>query len=358
MGKIDIIVCSHNNEDIISRCLDSVKKQTFKDFNCILVDDNSSDGTADIVKSKYRWVKIIKKDGQTGPTISRNTAIELTEGEFIATLDSDVQLDRNWLREQVKLLQSDASIGIAASKILYSWDTQRINSCGGGMTKEGFGFDILCGEDVGKQKVYLRPVLYGHSAAMLVRRKMLQEIGIFDSTYFYGNEDTDIGWRANIACWKVMFNPMAIAYHDENATIKNMAWSTTFHGTKNRIRSLIKNYSSTNVIKYLPIHMLMVLGKTAVSNNKSARLNAIAWNTAHILSTLKERQHVQKTRKIGDKDIMTHVFSEKLPMKRKQQNDTSFFAPKKKLVLISTKLYITIQNIVKILFNYNQVKEW
>ncbi|MBI4170690.1 MAG: hypothetical protein HY514_03275, partial [Candidatus Aenigmarchaeota archaeon] len=149
------------------------------------------------------------------------------------------------------------------------------------------------------------------------RRKMLQEIGVFDSAYFYGNEDTDIGWRANIAGWKVIFNPNAVAYHEENATIKNMAWYTTFHGTKNRIRSLMKNYSSTNVIKYLSLHLLMVLGKTVISNNKSARLNAIAWNAVHILSTLQERQHVQKTRKIDDKEIMAYVFSRRLPKRAK-----------------------------------------
>ncbi|MBI4170420.1 MAG: glycosyltransferase family 2 protein, partial [Candidatus Aenigmarchaeota archaeon] len=214
MNKVDIIICTHNNEDIISRCLDSVKKQTFKDFNCILADDCSQDNTVSIVKRTYPWVKIIKKDRQTGPAMSRNTAIERTRSDFIATMDSDAQLHRDWLKEQLKVMHTDESIGIAASKIVYSWNKRRINSCGGSMIKEGFGFDLLSGADAEKQKFFLRPVLYGHSAAMLIRRKMLQEIGVFDSAYFYGNEDTDIGWRANIAGWKVIFNPNAVAYHE------------------------------------------------------------------------------------------------------------------------------------------------
>ncbi len=314
MGKndIDIIICCRNNADIISRCMDSIACQTSKNFNCIAVDDQSKDGTLEILKKKYPWVRVIEKPEWTGPSHSRNIALGSSRSEYIATLDSDVQLDKDWIKEQLRLMK-DGTTGIGASKILYSWDKRRINSCGGSITKLGFGFDINSGlgKENGTQK---KAVLYGHSAAMIVRRKMLEEIGNFDETYFYGNEDTDIGWRANMAGWKVVFNPRALAYHDENSTIRKMSRSVAFHGTKNRIRSLIKNYSFMNIAKYMPIHVFLILGKTVMSSNKEARLHALLWNLLHLPSTLKARRSVQKTRKIRDTELM-RLFSRRLPRK-------------------------------------------
>jgi len=319
MGKndIDIIICCRNNGDIIRRCLDSVESQTSKNFNCIVVDDQSKDGTTEMLKKEYPWVGLIEKLEWTGPSESRNIALRRSQSEFIATLDSDVQLDKNWIKEQLQFMK-DKNIGIGASKIMYSWDKNRINSCGGGITKLGFGFDINSGMDKenGTQK---NAVLYGHSAAMIARRKMLEEIGNFDETYFYGNEDTDIGWRANIAGWKVAFNPNAIAYHDENRTIRKMSRNVAFHGTKNRIRSLIKNYSFMNVVKYMPIHIFLVIGKIAISNSKEARLHALLWNLLHLPSTLNARNSAQKTRKVSDVELMK-MFSRQLPRKTSNSN--------------------------------------
>lgn len=316
MKKVDVIICTRNNEAILDRCLGSVARQTFKSFNCVVVDDCSSDNTVEIIRKKYPRVRVIKKQRQSGPSISRNIAIRKTSAEFIATVDSDAELDKNWLREQLIFMEADDSIGIAASKILYSWDKRKINSCGGGMTKLGFGFDRLSGKMHNKAKLSREPVLYGHSAAMLVRRKMLDEIGLFDETYFYGNEDTDLGWRANLAGWKVLFNPAAAAYHAENATVRKMTHSVVFHGTKNRIRSLIKNYSISNLIKYLPLHIVLIIGKTIITSHRSARLGAVFWNAGHLAPTLSERRKVQKTRKIGDNDIIKYLLSNKLPSKK------------------------------------------
>ena len=306
MKQVDIIICTRNNEKLIGKCLDSVASQTFKNFNCIVVDDCSDDGTRDTIRRKYKWVRLIEKDAHTGPAISRNIAIENTGAEFVATIDSDAQLDKDWLKEQVNFIRRNGRIGIAASKIIYSWDRGKINSCGGVMTKLGFGFDRFSGAR-SSEKIPGSRVLYGHSAAMLVRRKLLDEIGLFDPAYFYGNEDTDIGWRTNIAGWDVAFNPCAIAYHDENTTVRRMPDAVAFHGTKNRIRSMIKNYSALNIAKFLPLHLAMVAGKIAAGNQKRPRVAALAWNIANFRQTLRERRRVQRTRKRNDSELMASV---------------------------------------------------
>lgn len=308
--KVEIIVCVHNNESVIEKCLKSIEQQTHKKYRCTVVDDCSSDKTIDTVKKKFSWVYIIKKKKRTGPAASRNMAIKKTKADLIVTIDSDVQLSKTWLSEQVKFMKNE-TVGIAASKILYSWDKKKMNSAGGSSSLLGFGFD-RCNKMKKDDCKEIVPVLYGHSAAMVVRKKMLDEVGDFDETYFYGNEDTDIGWRANIAGWKVLYNPKAVAYHDENVTIKTMGPAVAFHGTKNRIRSVTKNFSCSRVAIYLPVHIFAILVNVLVSGPRGAKLRGLIWNVIHITSTIRERKRVQSTRKIKDDDILFYLFDKRL----------------------------------------------
>ena len=123
---IDILVFTYNNEAIIHRCLDSIKKQSYRKFKCIVVDDNSTDRTIEIIKKKYPWVKVCKKESNTGPALSRNIGIKKTRNEYIAMLDSDVELSKDWLEKQAKLIESDESIDIIGSKLLFH--NKKINS--------------------------------------------------------------------------------------------------------------------------------------------------------------------------------------------------------------------------------------
>ena len=99
--KAAIIVCAHNNEDVIERCLNSIRKQSFKNFTCILVDDSSTDRTVQIAK-KYKWVRVIEMKKQSGPSICRNIAMKSVKGKYIATIDSDIILHEKWLERQIK----------------------------------------------------------------------------------------------------------------------------------------------------------------------------------------------------------------------------------------------------------------
>jgi GT2 family glycosyltransferase len=310
-----IIICTRNNESSIARCLESVRKQTLQDFCCIVVDDNSSDNTRNIILEKFPWVQLVEKRSQSGPSINRNVAIGMTSSKFIATIDSDVALEKNWLFEQVKFLQKNKNAGIAASKILFFWNNQKVNSCGGCLTMSGFGYNRLAGEDASGNFLQAN-VMYAHSAAMLMRRQMISEIGAFDESFFYGHEDTDLGWRANTCGWEVIFNPKAVAFHEENGTVKNMPKSVAFHGTKNRIRSIIKNYSCPYMLLYLCVHMAMVFGNAMISSCKTEKLKAIGWNTANFWETIKERRKIQAKRKCGDVRL------------KKMMSIDSAFAPK------------------------------
>jgi GT2 family glycosyltransferase len=303
MPRVTIIVCCYNNKDIISTCLDAIKRQSFRNFSCVVVDDNSSDGTQDYIRKRYPWVNLIARKQNFGPSINRNFAIQKTKSDYVATLDSDVELRPNWLSEQVKLLDGNKDIGIASSKLLFASNRKKINSAGGGMFTIGIGFDRGTGQNT---KSFTKPedVAYACSAAMVVRRKMLDKIGLFDETYFYGNEDTDLGWRANLAGWRVAYNPKAVAYHAVNSTIKSLGKRIVFHGVKNRIRSVLKNYSFWNALWFGSILCAISAADAVVRVPRWPKIKALIWNIVLLPSTLKERRKVQATRKKKDSEIM------------------------------------------------------
>lgn len=296
---IDVIVFTYNNEDIIDKCLRSVRKQSYKNFSCTVVDDDSDDKTVEIIRKRYPWVKIVRKEKNTGPTESRNIGIRKTKNKFIAMLDSDVELSKDWLKEQMKLMK-DETTGIVGSKLLFP--NGKINSAGGCITRLGFGFDRKSSDQ--------EQVSYLCSAAWLMKRMVADRIGFFDKAYFYPHEDTDFCWRASLAGFKLIYNPKATAIHMSGKTTKKMAKRVAFHVTKNRIRSILKNYEFKNILKYLPLHIILVFFDILFRGNRLAKARGLTWNIMNIGDTMKRRKEVQSTRKVSDKDVMK-LFSNK-----------------------------------------------
>ncbi|MBI5061126.1 MAG: glycosyltransferase [Candidatus Aenigmarchaeota archaeon] len=203
--NVDILVFSYNNENVIGACLDSISRQTYKNFTCTLVDDCSTDNTVSIARKKY--------------------------------------------------------------------------------------------------PCKIEQIMYACSAAWIMRRSVIEKIGLFDDTYFYPHEDTDFCWRANLAGFHVIYNPDAVAYHRVGDSTKKMSDKVAFHVTKNRIRSMLKNYESKNIIKYLPLHLFLIGANIVVAGKGISKIKGLLWNIKNIEDTLNERNAVRKTRKRSDKEL-------------------------------------------------------
>ncbi len=302
---VSIVICTYNNKDIIAGCLKSIADLTYNNFKCILVDDHSTDGTYEYVKEKYPWVICVKKKENSGIGTSRNIGIRKSKSKYILFLDSDAELNMNFLNECVKLMESDKNIGICGPKLAYILNSRIICSAGLGLLKICIGYDRGEGNNISKYATQER-VLSVCGAAMFVRSKIFKSIGNFDeTTSSYGCDDQDFCWRANIAGYKVLYNPKAIGYHGFHQTVKKMNSSKViFHSTKAPIRMLIKNYSIKNLFKYLPLLFLFSVGDIILfGKSRTSKIKAWVWNITHISDTLKEREHVQKTRKVDDKQI-------------------------------------------------------
>jgi hypothetical protein len=241
--------------------------------------------------------------------------IKKSKEPYILFLDSDIELEKNWLKYQITKIEENKKNGMICGKLLFPKEKTGkkniINAAGSTITRTGFGIDIGRGEKDSKKFNKEKKIAYACSAAVLIKRNLLKKIGYFDEDFFYPHEDTDLCWRALIANYNIIYNPKAIAYHYTSYTTQNLSEKVAFNVTKNRIKSILKNYSLTNIIIYLPLHLILILGNIILKSHKKSKIKGFIWVILNINKTLKDRKKVQRTRVLKDRKVLK-LFSNRI----------------------------------------------
>ena len=218
---ISIIIVNYNKKGLLKDCLDSVRMQSFKDVETIIVDKGSGDGSADMVKERYPETRLIQNKENLYFCKANNQGIEEAKGGFILCLNSDCLLDKDYLKEAVGSFSLDQKIGMVSGKVL-RMNKKTIDSTGLFLGRNRKPLERGYGKPDRGQ--YEKPeYIFGVSGAcMLVKKEMLEDTkdknGYFDETFEIYYEDLDLCWRAQKKGWKAYYNPKAVAYHERGAT--------------------------------------------------------------------------------------------------------------------------------------------
>lgn len=210
--NVSIIIVNWNGKHYLDTCLSSVLNQTYKNFEIIMLDNASIDGSVEYIQNKYPSVKIIQTNENLGFAKGCNVGIRASNADYIVTLSNDTRVEPNWLEELVKVAETDEKIGICGSKLLLMDTPDIYNSAGFFLIWNAFIYDRAPGKKVGKYEK-LEHVDGVCAASALYRKKMLDEIGLLDERFFFGHDDIDLSWRAKNAGWKAMYVPSSICYH-------------------------------------------------------------------------------------------------------------------------------------------------
>jgi len=253
--KVSIIIVNWNGREYLDECLSSIYDQTYSNFEVIVVDNGSTDGSAEVLGEKFPFVNLIQNEKNLGFAEGNNIGIkkafEDQEVKYIATLNNDTLVESNWLKELVSAPERDKQIGSCQSKMLRYSDRSIIDSTGIKLLANGTVSDRGGGEKDDGQYDKLEEVFGACAGAALYRREMLNDIGLFPSHYFASFEDVDLAWRARYAGWKCVYVPSAVVYHFRFATQKKMLdEKQTFSVQK------IQNRFSYQM-KYLPFSCLL-----------------------------------------------------------------------------------------------------
>ena len=205
MPKVSVIIPTHNRSQLLSSAISSVRDQTFKDWEIVVVDDHSTDDTFEVVESfSDERIKYLKNKGKNGPSIARNLAISVASGEYIAFLDDDDE----WL--PYKLEKQIGILDICTEKVcgIYS-KPQLIDRMTGNIIRGDSGADTLKGNLL-SQLIIKNPI---HTCTLVVRKACFDKVGVFDETMRY-MEDRDLWIRLSMH-WEIEYidEPLTIAYY-------------------------------------------------------------------------------------------------------------------------------------------------
>ena len=249
MGKISVVVVNFNGKRFLDDCLSSLSVQTYKDYEVIVVDNASRDGSVEHIRSRFPWARIVENKVNLGSTGGNNSGIREAEGEFIVTLNNDTRLEKDFL-ERLAGPMSDPGIGMCGSKMVYP--NGKINSTGLCLSRSGASWDRGASEEDLGQYDRQEEIFGACAGAALYRRKMLDEIGLFDEDFFIFMEDIDLTLRARCAGWRCIYVPEAIAHHLHGATAGVGSDLTVYYGNRNIMWLPAKNYPLPFLITCLP----------------------------------------------------------------------------------------------------------
>lgn len=251
---ISVSIVNLNGEKYLKECLGSLKELNYPQdkLEIIVVDNGSNDNSLDILKKDYPQVKIIKNSKNMGFAYANNQAAKNARGEYIAFLNNDTKVDKDWLVELLRPVYMDNEIVASGSKVL-SIDGKKIDFIGGMINFEGKGFQIDYGipsEDYSSDKYTFLPFVNG--GAMMINRRVFLDAGGFDEDFFAYYEDVDLGWRLWVLGYKVVFAPKSIVYHHHHGTSRTFSEDKLrFLKERNSLYSVFKNYDDSNLAKVL-----------------------------------------------------------------------------------------------------------
>ncbi len=319
-GLASRIIVNWNGIGYVGECLESARNQSYARKEIVVVDNGSADGSLE-------WLRVHRGDGEhvielgcnRGFAGGVNAGIRASRGEYVALLNNDAMADPDWLACLVAAM-SDPRVGMAASKILFYGRRDIIDKAGHLMYPDGLNRGRGAGEvDAGQfdRKV---DVFFPDGCAALYRRRMLDEVGLFDEDFFAYGDDADLGLRARWRGWTCAYAPNARVFHRHSSSLGKYSPEKAFLVERNRFWLAVKLLPMPLLVMS-PVftlwrfcwHAATVLsgrglaGGVAREHNAArlagALLRAYGSGFSGLAVTLRKRRNVFRSRTIGSGDF-------------------------------------------------------
>ena len=255
--KISVICVTFNSSAFIRKCLNSLSSQSFTDFETIVIDNASTDGTAGIVEKEWPNYLSVKNPDNEGYCKAQNQGIRKASGKYILTLNPDIILDKDFLDRIYLAGESDPKIGSVSPKLFQLKDgimTDTIDSLGHSIGKNRHIKNIGSGKTDRGQFDRTKYIFGVSGAAAFYRKEMLESIRYkdeyLDEDFFAGYDDVDIDWRSKLKGWKTIYEPGAFAWHIRSASVKKTGRMWEFLNYRNRYLVMLKNDTISGIIRH------------------------------------------------------------------------------------------------------------
>lgn len=335
--EASVVVVNWNRRDLLRQCLHSLAHQQGVDFEVILVDNGSRDGSVEMAQEEFGRagafpLRILRNTANAGFCRACNQGIGISRGDFVALLNNDAEAAPGWLAALRRAFDFGADVGMAASKILVKQEPRRIDKAGHLIYPDGQNRGRGTGElDVG-QYDRMEEVLWPDGCAAMYRRSMLEEIGGFDEDFFAYGDDAELGLRARLAGWRCLYMPDAVVWHHRGATLGLTSARRLMLIERNRLLLAVKLFPWTLLVLN-PLYFAARLaagawaalrgrGEIGRHGGLTGKLRAGAAVLAGDLAALplvprmlRKRRQLRRIRRLSDSELRRLILEHRIPLR-------------------------------------------
>ena len=331
---ISVAVVNWNRRDHLRACLASLAAQRGANFEVIVVDNGSRDGSAEMARSEF-GVRVIANAANRGFCAANNQAFAAARGEFIALLNNDAEAAPDFLANLRRAFDAAPNIGMAAAKVLVWEDPRRIDridKVGHLIYPDGQNRGRGTGEIDRGQYDRVEECLWPDGCAAMYRKAMLEAIGGFDEDFFMFADDAELGLRGRIAGWRCLYMPGAVVRHHRGASLDAASPKRIFLIERNRVLLAAKLFPWSLLVLnpyYFALRLASGLAAAAGGKGEMARFPGLA-NKLRLACTilradlaalrllprmLRKRREVRRIAKLTPAEIRQLILQNRIPVR-------------------------------------------
>lgn len=335
LPTVSIVIVNLNGKHLLRDCFKSIKHLDYPSdkLEVVVVDNGSTDGSVEFLRKNYKSVKIVSNLKNEGFAKPSNDGARAANGEYVAFLNNDMRVEKDWLIELVNSIEEQKAQ--CAASLILSWNGDMLDFAGGSVNFYGLGYQYDFHVPVSEIDMRLdkdKEILFACGGAMLVDRKLFLDAGGFDEDYFAYFEDVDFGWRFTLLGNKTVLSVKSRVRHKHNGTSSRIAKERIRKlCERNNLYTIFKNYGDDIFNRVmlpailLNLHETYKMGEIDAENydirsgtgfdDTPVRINHMAALKLTALDDLaknapkmwKKRQEIQSRRKIKDEDILRFI---------------------------------------------------
>lgn len=310
--KTSVIIPSWNGEDLLKICLPSLRKQTAKNFEVIIIDNGSKDGSVDYIEKNFPDFRVIKLLKNLGFAPAVNIGIKKSKEKYVILLNNDTEVDKDCIKFLVKAADEHPEVGFVASKILNFYKRNIIDNAGDYI--DGGGHPNTYGTGEKDEPKFNKPgfVFMATGGGSLFKKTAIKKVGLFDEEYFVYMEDVDFCLRAQMLGIKGWFEPRAKIYHIRMATSSRNPPFFQYLTFRNMTINIIKNFPKGlllydfNWLRIILVNLNTVFYLTRQGFFWQA-LRAEWYVISHFKKLLEKRRMIQKSKIVTDEYFIKNV---------------------------------------------------
>lgn len=261
---VSVVIVNWNGMEYLGECLDSLKISKYPSLEIIIVDNNSTDGSIDLLKTKYKYVKLIENKKNTGFTGGNNEGVNFANGKYIYLLNNDAIVCENSIESLVQTMEKDQKIGCCGSKIYFEHDRCLINCAGHQVDVVGFlwarGF---MEKDTGDYN-HIEDVFMCSACSLMIRKEFVDKFGLFDEDLFMYGEELELAVKVWGSGYKIVFEPRSIVFHKQSRSSSEVFTPipSSFkqnYANRNRAKIVFKYFPKEHIIKNIHLIIMSLL---------------------------------------------------------------------------------------------------